>query len=358
MASTYPMLALGSGGSAVRELQEALNRHGYGLAVDGVFGNKTRAAVRDYQKQKGLKLDGIVGEETWGSLLSSPAPEALTPPAPTVSANTAAALERLEQVYQPSADADAARDYAESFVYFADYESAFDEQLSALYEEMTSREAFSYDPAADAAFQSYLKRYARQGKEAMEDTVAKGAHLRGGYGSSYAQSAGAQAYSDYLARISDVLPQLQEAAYRRYTDEGAALLESYQLLHSRDEADYEKYLQRLKAWQSERDAAVKAAQAISDEERKQYALLLDYFSDKAAAEGKGQAVSATTPAAATAGATLSSRGAESLHKAMTNYLKSGNTAAATALFQRYEGRITPSQRTRFVKLLKEYQLAV
>ena len=67
---------------------------------------------------------------------------------------------------------------------------------------------------------------------------------------------------------------------------------------------------------------------------------------------------ATTPAAATVGATLSSRGAESLHKAMTNYLKSGNTAAATALFQRYEGRITPSQRTRFVKLLKEYQLAV
>ena len=52
-----------------------------------------------------------------------------------------------------------------------------------------------------------------------------------------------------------------EAAYRRYTDEGEALLASYKLLQSRDEADYEKYLQRLKAWQSERDAAVRAAVA-------------------------------------------------------------------------------------------------
>ena len=64
------------------------------------------------------------------------------------------------------------------------------------------------------------------------------------------------------------------------------------------------------------------------------------------------------PTAATVGATLSSRGAESLHKAMTNYLKSGDTAAATALFHRYEGRITPSQRTRFVKLLQGYNITL
>ncbi len=358
MASTYPMLSYGSGGSAVRELQEALNRHGYGLAVDGVFGEKTKAAVYDYQKQNGLKKDGVVGSETWGSLLSDPVsvPEAESVPA--VSANTSAALEKLEQGFTPSADAEAAKDYADSFTAFEDYTSAFDDQLAALYEEIQNREDFSYDPAADAAFQSYLKRYAREGKNAMADTMAQSAHLSGGYGSSYAQSAGQMAYQDYLSRISDVLPQLQEAAYRRYTDEGEALLESYKLLQSRDEADYEKYLQRLKAWQSERDAAAAAAEALSDDERKQYQLLLDYFSDKAKAEGKGETTSATTPSAATVGSTLSSRGAESLYKAMSNYLKSGDSAAATALYQRYTSRITPSQRTRFAKLLKGYGLAV
>ena len=69
MASTYRQVGFGSTGSAVSKLQTILNQHGYGLAVDGIFGEKTRAAVRDYQKRYNLKLDGIAGPETWGSLL-------------------------------------------------------------------------------------------------------------------------------------------------------------------------------------------------------------------------------------------------------------------------------------------------
>lgn len=87
--------------------------------------------------------------------------------------------------------------------------------------------------------------------------MAQGAHLTGGYGSTYAQSAAQQAYNSYLARISDVLPELQEAAYKRYRDDGAALLEQYELLRSRDEEDYERYVDALNAWKSERSAAQK-----------------------------------------------------------------------------------------------------
>ena len=72
MASTYRQVGYGSTGSAVSKLQTVLNEHGYDLAVDGIFGEKTRAAVRDYQQKNGLKLDGIVGKETWGSLLAQP----------------------------------------------------------------------------------------------------------------------------------------------------------------------------------------------------------------------------------------------------------------------------------------------
>ena len=239
-----------------------------------------------------------------------------------------------------------------------EYDSAFDEQLAALYEQMTSREEFSYDPAADAAFQSYLKRYTREGKAAMADTMAQGAHLTGGYGSTYAQSAAQQAYNGYLARLSDVLPELQEAAYARYRDDGAALLEQYELLRSRDEADYERYLDSLSAWKSERSAAQKLYDEAAAADRKQYQLLLDYFSDKAKAEAKGETTSATSAAAATAGSTLSSTGAESLLKAMTNYLKKGDSAAAKELFQRYDGRFTPAQRTRFQSLFAGYNVAL
>ena len=104
MASTYTMVAYGSQGDAVRQLQSELNRHGYQLDEDGVFGKKTRAAVRDYQKKNSLRLDGIAGDETWGSLLASPTPAEETTPAPVArpSAKTAEALARLEKGYAPS----------------------------------------------------------------------------------------------------------------------------------------------------------------------------------------------------------------------------------------------------------------
>ena len=63
-----PLLGYGSSGSWVKTLQEMLNRNGYNLAVDGKYGPKTKAAVIGYQKAHGLKVDGLVGDETWGSL--------------------------------------------------------------------------------------------------------------------------------------------------------------------------------------------------------------------------------------------------------------------------------------------------
>lgn len=52
-------------GEDVSALQILLNHaNNAGLAVDGKFGNKTKAAVKAYQKEKGLKVDGIAGKNT------------------------------------------------------------------------------------------------------------------------------------------------------------------------------------------------------------------------------------------------------------------------------------------------------
>jgi len=53
-------LKLGSKGKGVERLQELLK-----IAVDGDFGKKTEAAVKKFQLEKGLVVDGIVGEKTW-----------------------------------------------------------------------------------------------------------------------------------------------------------------------------------------------------------------------------------------------------------------------------------------------------
>lgn len=58
----------GSAGETVKTLQSALNRAGYNLTVDGVFGAKTTTAVKDFQSKNGLTADGIVGPKTWDKL--------------------------------------------------------------------------------------------------------------------------------------------------------------------------------------------------------------------------------------------------------------------------------------------------
>lgn len=66
-----PILRRGSKGIQVKLLQTKLNLAGdYGLQVDGDFGRKTEAAVRDYQAKHNLEIDGIVGKHTCAMLNS------------------------------------------------------------------------------------------------------------------------------------------------------------------------------------------------------------------------------------------------------------------------------------------------
>lgn len=58
----------GSTGQGVKWLQVELDNLGYHLNIDGIFGPKTEAAVKEYQKKQGLVVDGIVGARTRGEL--------------------------------------------------------------------------------------------------------------------------------------------------------------------------------------------------------------------------------------------------------------------------------------------------
>lgn len=71
-ASSNKLLRLGSRGSDVRTLQQRLNSLGYNCGnVDGIFGNRTLNAVKNFQRKNGLAVDGIVGPATRGKLYGS-----------------------------------------------------------------------------------------------------------------------------------------------------------------------------------------------------------------------------------------------------------------------------------------------
>ena len=73
-------LTVGDNGAPVTALQELLRVAGYGIAADGIFGNATQNAVRDYQASRGLVIDGIAGVETLAALRAGTPPvHVLTP---------------------------------------------------------------------------------------------------------------------------------------------------------------------------------------------------------------------------------------------------------------------------------------
>lgn len=225
--ANYTTLREGSSNKEeIARLQQALKDAGYGnylgnAGVDGIYGSGTKAAVEAYQKDKGLQVDGIAGNQTLGSLYgnSQQVQQMTQPAAPAVPAAPVAAPQQPE--YRYDAEADPAYQAAQQKV--ADVEGqkpvirgTYDQQVEQLYQDLMGRKNFSYDLNGDALWQQYKDQYTTQGKLAMMDTMGQVAALTGGYGSSYAQGAGQQAYQGYLQQLNDRIPELHQLALQRY----------------------------------------------------------------------------------------------------------------------------------------------
>lgn len=92
LGQTRPVLSKGAKGPAVVEAQNRLLAWGYALpqwGADGDYGDETIAAVKAFQADHGLQVDGWIGANTWDALLKDPpaqqpepAPAPVEPPAP------------------------------------------------------------------------------------------------------------------------------------------------------------------------------------------------------------------------------------------------------------------------------------
>lgn len=125
------------------------------------------------------------------------------------------------------------------------YGSAYDTQIQDLYQQITGRGPFKYDSKTDPLYQQYVQDYTMQGKMAMRDTMGQAAALTGGYGSSYGQAVGQQAYDQYLQRMADILPETYGMALDAYNAEGDRLAQNLALTQDLEQSDYARYLDRL-----------------------------------------------------------------------------------------------------------------
>ena len=163
------------------------------------------------------------------------------------------------------------------------YQRAND-QATEIYDKIMNRGEFTFDLNKDKLYQQYRDLYAQMGRSAMEDTMGQGAALTGGYGSTYSQNAGQQAYNAYLQKLNEVVPELYTAAYDRYNQEGQNLMNLYTMARSNAdsayERDYNQWYNRLQLERSDEDTAYnrqqteeqkKLTQEETDYERKQNA---------------------------------------------------------------------------------------
>lgn len=67
----WPQLAQGQTSANVKALQYLLVYHGASISTDGIFGSGTRSAVVSFQSKKGLAVDGVAGQATLSSLITT-----------------------------------------------------------------------------------------------------------------------------------------------------------------------------------------------------------------------------------------------------------------------------------------------
>ena len=256
-------------GDEVRRLQTQLNAGGAKIAVDGIYGPETDAAWRKYSSAASVPESG-------GSFISG------------VSAETAKNVQKYAGDFTPSqAVADAQKNYEAVLAEKPDeYVSPYDGALQALYDSIAGREDFTYDLNGDTLYRQYRDAYVRKGKAAMEDTMGQAAALTGGYGSTYAESAGMQAYDRYLGELGGIVPELYALALDRYEAEGDALRQRYDVLSGLRDADRQSYQDAYDAWQDAVGQSYTTWQDLLEQERETWADSLDYWTDRADAENK------------------------------------------------------------------------
>lgn len=132
------------------------------------------------------------------------------------------------------------------------YNSRWQAQIDSLMGDIMNRKPFQYDLNSDALYNQAAQRYIQQGQMAMMDTMGQAAALTGGYGNSYAQQAGQQAYQGYLQGLNDNIAQYYQLAYDRYNQEGNQMRQNLSMLNQAEDSDYGRYQDKYNQWYNER----------------------------------------------------------------------------------------------------------
>ena len=118
--------------------------------------------------------------------------------------------------------------------------TSWSDQYNEAINNYLNREKFEYDVDKDPLFQQALASAMNSGKTAMQDTIGQASALTGGYGSTYATSAGNQAYNSFIEDAYNNLPEYYQMALSAYEAEGQEMYNRVAMLGDADATEYGK----------------------------------------------------------------------------------------------------------------------
>lgn len=121
------------------------------------------------------------------------------------------------------------------------YDGRYDRMLDESYNAIVNRDPFTWSPDTDQFYKDYEQRYTQLGQRAMKDTMGQAAALTGGYGNTYAERAGQDAYNEWMDALMEKSVQLEQRAYDRWRDAGDQMVQNFGLLSSLRDNDYGMY---------------------------------------------------------------------------------------------------------------------
>jgi hypothetical protein len=170
----------------------------------------------------------------------------------TTNATTTCGNREVIMAFNPSARTNNAWDLYKKEKRPNPYEDAWRERLQGQYDAISSAQPYNFDPATDPLYQQYREQYTAGAQQAMAQGNALASGMTGGYGSTSIGAVGQQTNLNYMDRMNDALPQIEQNAYARYQGNQANDMSLYGITRDNASMDYQKYRDSMSDYQNNR----------------------------------------------------------------------------------------------------------
>jgi len=72
VSGQYPPYGGPNGAAGLKQWQAQMAARGWTISADGFYGNQTAGVARQFQQEKGLSVDGLIGSQTWSTAWTAP----------------------------------------------------------------------------------------------------------------------------------------------------------------------------------------------------------------------------------------------------------------------------------------------